>query len=114
MSSTQLSRGLRLGRRHRVVPDRGRRRRGRPAPSIWDTFSHAPGTIDNGDNGDVACDHYHRWPEDLDLIRSLGVASYRFSVAWSRVMPDGRSVNQAGLDFYKRLVDGMLERGIRR
>ena len=52
-------------------------------PSIWDTFSHRPGTIDNGDNGDVACDHYHRWPEDLDLIRSLGIASYRFSVAWS-------------------------------
>ncbi len=82
-------------------------------PSIWDTFSHRPGAIDNDDNGDVACDHYHRWPGDLDLIRSLGVASYRFSVAWSRVMPDGRSVNQAGLDFYKRLVDGMLERDIR-
>ena len=82
-------------------------------PSIWDTFSHRPGAIDNDDNGDVACDHYHRWPADLDLIRSLGVASYRFSVAWSRVMPDGRTVNQAGLDFYKRLVDGMLERDIR-
>ncbi len=82
-------------------------------PSIWDTFSHRPGAIDHDDNGDVACDHYHRWPGDLDLISSLGIASYRFSVAWSRVMPDGRSVNQAGLDFYKRLVDGMLERGIR-
>ncbi len=82
-------------------------------PSIWDTFSHRPGAIDHDDNGDVACDHYHRWPQDLDLIRSLGVASYRFSVAWSRVMPDGRSVNQAGVDFYKRLVDGMLDRGIR-
>ncbi|HEX4471599.1 MAG TPA: GH1 family beta-glucosidase [Nocardioides sp.] len=83
------------------------------APSIWDTFSHTPGAVDNGDTGDVACDHYHRWPEDLDLIAELGIASYRFSVAWPRVMPDGRSVNQQGLDFYRRLVDGLLDRGIR-
>ncbi|WP_310961526.1 GH1 family beta-glucosidase [Nocardioides terrisoli] len=81
-------------------------------PSIWDTFSHTPGRIDGDDDGDVACDHYHRWAEDLDLIRSLGIPAYRFSVAWPRVMPDGRTVNQAGLDFYDRLVDGMLERGI--
>ncbi len=81
-------------------------------PSIWDTFAHTPGTIDNGDHGDVACDHYHRWSEDLDLIARLGIPAYRFSVAWPRVMPDGRTVNQAGLDFYKRLVDGCLERGI--
>jgi beta-glucosidase len=83
------------------------------APSIWDTFSHTPGAVDGGDTGDVACDHYHRWSEDLDLMVELGVASYRFSVAWPRVMPDGRSVNQEGLDFYRRLVDGLLERGIR-
>jgi beta-glucosidase len=82
-------------------------------PSIWDTFSHTPGAIDNDDTGDVACDHYHRWPEDLDLVVELGVASYRFSVAWPRVMPDGRTVNEEGLDFYRRLVDGLLERGIR-
>ena len=81
-------------------------------PSIWDTFSHTPGAVDNGDTGDVACDHYHRWPEDLDLMVDLGVTSYRFSVAWPRVMPDGRSVNQEGLDFYRRLVDGLLDRGI--
>jgi beta-glucosidase len=81
-------------------------------PSIWDTFSHTPGAVDNGDTGDVACDHYHRWPDDLDLMARLGVASYRFSVAWPRVMPDGRSVNQEGLDFYRRLVDGLLDRGI--
>jgi beta-glucosidase len=81
-------------------------------PSIWDTFSHTPGAVDNGDTGDVACDHYHRWPEDLDLMTHLGVTSYRFSVAWPRVMPDGRSVNQEGLDFYRRLVDGLLDRGI--
>ena len=82
-------------------------------PSIWDTFSHTPGAVANGDHGDVACDHYHRWPEDLDLMRDLGVPAYRFSIAWPRVMPDGRTVNQAGLDFYKRLADGLLERGIR-
>ncbi|MGC4109580.1 MAG: GH1 family beta-glucosidase [Nocardioides sp.] len=82
-------------------------------PSIWDTFSHTPGAVDNGDTGDVACDHYHRWPEDLDLMVDLGVASYRFSVAWPRVMPDGRTVDQRGLDFYRRLVDGLLERGIK-
>jgi len=82
-------------------------------PSIWDTFSHTPGAIDNGDTGDEACDHYHRWREDLDLMVELGVAAYRFSVAWPRVMPDGRTVNQEGLDFYRRLVDGLLERGIR-
>ena len=81
-------------------------------PSIWDTFSHTPGTIDNDDNGDIACDHYHRWEDDLDLIASLGLKAYRFSVAWPRVMPDGRTVNQLGVDFYKRLVDGMHARGI--
>ena len=89
-----------------AVADDGR------GPSIWDTFSHQPGAIDGGDNGDVACDHYHRWAEDLDVMASLGTQSYRFSVSWSRVMPDGRTVNPAGLDFYGRLVDGMLARGI--
>jgi beta-glucosidase len=81
-------------------------------PSIWDTFSHTPGKVANGDTGDVACDHYHRWPEDLDLLAGLGIPAYRFSVAWPRLMPDGQSVNQAGVDFYKRLLDGLLERGI--
>ncbi len=81
-------------------------------PGIWDTFSHTPGAIDGGDTGDLACDHYHRWPEDLDLIRDLGIPAYRFSIAWPRVLPDGRTVNQAGVDFYKRLADGLLERGI--
>lgn len=81
-------------------------------PSIWDTFAHTPGKIANGDTGDVACDHYHRWASDLDLIADLGIDNYRFSVAWPRVMPDGRTLNKAGLDFYDRLVDGMLARGI--
>ncbi|MEU1394611.1 GH1 family beta-glucosidase [Micromonospora zamorensis] len=84
------------------------------APSIWDTFSATPGNVDNGDTGAVACDHYHRWPEDFALLRRLGVDAYRFSVAWPRVMPDGVGrVNAAGLDFYDRLVDTLLTDGIR-
>ena len=83
-------------------------------PSIWDTFSHRPGEVWNGDTGDVACDHYHRMDEDSsDLMKKLGVGSYRFSVAWPRVQPDGKGpANQAGLDFYRRLVDGLLARDI--
>ncbi|WP_238017568.1 GH1 family beta-glucosidase [Dactylosporangium sp. AC04546] len=82
-------------------------------PSIWDTFSHTPGAVLRGDTGDVACDHYHRWREDLDLLGELGVGAYRLSVAWPRVVPAGAGpVNPAGLDFYERLVDGLLERGI--
>jgi beta-glucosidase len=81
--------------------------------SIWDRFSHRPGAVVNGDTGDVACDHYHRWASDLDLMASLGLESYRFSIAWSRVQPDGRGAwNQRGIDWYRRLVAGLLERGI--
>jgi beta-glucosidase len=84
------------------------------APSIWDTFCRVPGAIDNGDNGDVACDHYHLWQQDIGLLRDLNIEAYRFSIAWPRVLPEGtRRVNQAGLDFYDRLVDGLLEAGIR-
>jgi beta-glucosidase len=84
------------------------------SPSIWDTFSRVPGAIDNGDTGDVACDHYHRWQEDVGLMRDLGVSAYRFSVAWPRVLPDGTGrVNPAGLAFYDRLVDELLDSGIR-
>jgi beta-glucosidase len=83
------------------------------APSIWDTFSHTPGKTLNGDTGDVADDHYHRWPEDLELLRELGVDLYRFSLAWPRLQPDGRgALNEAGVDFYARLVDGLLEQGV--
>ncbi len=82
-------------------------------PSIWDAFSHAPGRVVNGDTGDVACDHYHRWSADLDLIRQLGVGAYRFSLAWPRIIPDGKgAVNPRGLAFYDRLIDGCLERGL--
>ncbi|HEY7347604.1 MAG TPA: GH1 family beta-glucosidase [Ktedonobacterales bacterium] len=82
-------------------------------PSIWDTFAHAPGATLNGDTGDVACDHYHRWPQDIALMRELGLQAYRFSIAWPRILPGGRGqVNVAGLDFYDRLVDGLLAAGI--
>jgi beta-glucosidase len=81
--------------------------------SIWDRFSHTPGAIENDDTGDVACDHFHRWREDLDLMQQVGLRAYRFSIAWPRIYPDGAStLNQRGLDFYSRLVDGLLERGI--
>ncbi|PVC93747.1 GH1 family beta-glucosidase [Streptomyces sp. CS147] len=83
------------------------------SPSIWDTFSHTPGKVDGGDTGDTACDHYHRVPEDIGLIKRLGADAYRFSVAWPRVVPGGDGpVNKAGLDFYDRLVDGLLEAGV--
>src|SRR5438105_9694747 len=82
--------------------------------SIWDRFCRMPGAIADGSNGDVACDHYHRWRSDLDLIAALGVNAYRFSVSWSRVRPGGSGAwNRAGLDFYERLVDGLLARGIK-
>jgi beta-glucosidase len=83
-------------------------------PSIWDTFSHTPGKVDHGDTGDMACDHYHRYPQDVALMAELGVDSYRFSVAWPRVQPTGSGApSAAGLDFYDRLVDALLEEGIR-
>jgi beta-glucosidase len=81
--------------------------------SIWDRFAHTPGAVANGDTGDVACDHYRRWEDDLDLMASLHVESYRFSIAWPRILPTGHgTVNQRGLDFYKRLAEGLRERGI--
>jgi beta-glucosidase len=82
-------------------------------PSIWDTFVHTPGHVVNGETGDIAVDHYHRYKEDVDLLKELGLDAYRFSVAWSRVLPDGTgAVNQAGLDFYDRLVDELLKQKI--
>ena len=82
-------------------------------PSIWTEFEKRPGSIFNGDNGDVASDEYHHWKEDVAIMKYLGVRSYRFSMAWSRVIPDGRGkINQAGLDYYKRLCDVLLANGI--
>ncbi len=81
--------------------------------SIWDRFSHTPGMVVNGETGDVACDHYHRWEEDLELMAALGVKAYRFSIAWPRIFPTGRgAVNHAGLAWYDRLVDRLLDLGI--
>lgn len=83
-------------------------------PSIWDDFCRRPGAIADHSDGQVACDHYHRWQSDLDLIASLGVDAYRFSVSWPRVQPDGAGAwNELGLDFYERLVDGLIERGVK-
>ena len=81
--------------------------------SVWDTFSHTPGRTANGDTGDVACDHYHRYAEDVGLMQALGVGAYRFSTAWPRIQPTGSgAANPAGLDFYDRLVDAVLAAGI--
>ena len=78
--------------------------------SIWDRFSHTPGKVQDGDTGDMACDHYHRWEDDLKMIKQLGLKAYRFSTAWPRVLPNGTgTVSEAGLDFYSKLVDGLLK-----
>ena len=82
-------------------------------PSIWDTFSHTPGKIQDGSTGDIACDHYHRYRQDTEIMQLLGLNSYRFSISWSRVLPTGRgAINQKGLDFYDRLVDELLSKQI--
>jgi beta-glucosidase len=81
--------------------------------SIWDRFSHTAGKIENGETGDLACDHYHRWPEDVALMRDMGLKAYRFSIAWPRILPEGLGqVNQEGLDFYSRLVDALRDANI--
>jgi beta-glucosidase len=83
------------------------------SPSIWDTFSHRPGRIKDFKSGNIACDHYHLYPEDVKLIQQLGVKHYRFSTSWCRIVPEGRgAVNPKGLAFYSRLVDCLLEAGI--
>ena len=82
-------------------------------PSIWDTFSHRPGAVHHGDNGDVACDQYHRIASDVELMVSLGIPAYRFSISWPRVQPDGSGqANEAGLDYYRRVVDLLVSQGI--
>jgi beta-glucosidase len=82
-------------------------------PSIWDTFSHIPGKVKNNENGDVAIDHYHRYKDDMALMADIGIPAYRFSVAWTRILPNGKgAVNQVGLDLYDRLVDELLKHKI--
>jgi len=81
--------------------------------NIWDRFSHTPGKIENGDTGDIACDHYHRWREDIQLMKEIGIQAYRFSISWGRIFPEGSGkINPAGIDFYNRLVDELLKNGI--
>jgi beta-glucosidase len=81
--------------------------------SVWDTFCRRPGAIRDGHTGDVAADHYHRWPGDIELMARLGITAYRFSIAWPRVQPNGRGpANDRGLDFYDRLTDALLAAGI--
>jgi len=82
--------------------------------SIWDRFSHIPGNIWNNETGDVACDHYHRYEEDVKLLKELGVNTYRFSISWARIFPEGKGKpNERGIEFYKRLCDKLLENGIK-
>ncbi|MGH2347434.1 MAG: family 1 glycosylhydrolase, partial [Chloroflexota bacterium] len=82
--------------------------------SVWDRFAATPDKVVNGDTGAVACDHYHRYGEDVDLMARMGLQAYRFSVAWPRIIPAGTGpINSAGLDFYDRLVDRLLAAGIR-
>jgi beta-glucosidase len=82
-------------------------------PSIWDTFTHEPDRVSDGTTGDVACDHYHRYPEDVELMAGLGLGAYRFSIAWSRIQPTGTGqANPGGIAFYDRLVDTLLAKGI--
>src|SRR5580700_347544 len=82
-------------------------------PSVWDTFSHTPGKVRGGDTGDIACDSYHRYREDVALMASLGLTSYRFSISWPRVQPGGHGpANAQGLDYYRRLLDELAEQGI--
>jgi beta-glucosidase len=82
-------------------------------PCHWDTFAATPGNVKRAEDGGTACDHFHNWPADLDLLRAANMDAYRFSTSWARVMPDGVTVNPEGVAFYDRLVDGMLERGLK-
>ncbi len=105
--------GFRFGAATAAFQIEGATREDGRGESIWDRFCTIPGAVVNGDTGDVACDHYHRWAEDLDLMAALRLESYRFSIAWPRVQPDGRGpLNHKGIGFYRRLVESLLERGI--
>ncbi len=113
MSSSRFPDGFLWGAATAAYQIEGAVREGGRGPSIWDTFSHTPGRTLNGDTGDVACRHYEKLDEDLELMADLGLKAYRFSIAWPRVQPEGKGrANQAGLDFYRRLVGGLAERGI--
>lgn len=113
MSSYQFPDGFIWGVATAAYQIEGAATSGGRQPSVWDTFSATPGRVLNGDTGAIACDHYHRYETDVKLIAELGVKHYRFSIAWSRIIPDGRgAVNEEGVDFYKRLVDCLHDHGI--
>ena len=81
--------------------------------SIWDNFSNTPGNVMNNENGNMACDHYHRYEEDINLLAELGVKAYRFSISWTRILPSGKGeINQRGIDFYNRIIDLLLQKEI--
>ncbi len=114
MSLPQLPAGFRFGASTASYQIEGAAQEDGRGVSIWDTFTHTPGRIRNGETGDVAIDHYHRWEADLAHLADAGMHDYRFSIAWPRIVPNGTgAVNEQGLAFYDRLVDGLLERGIR-
>ena len=107
-----LPRGFRLGRLHLRLSDGRRLERGRKGKSVFDRITHSGG-VAPGPNGDTACDFYHRYREDITLMKQLGLKTVRFSVAWTRILPEGKGeVNQKGLDFYERVIDEMLKVGI--
>ncbi|XRQ13476.1 GH1 family beta-glucosidase [Actinomadura welshii] len=111
--AAQFPTGFRWGAATAAYQIEGAADEGGRGPSIWDTFCRTPGKVLGGDTGDVAVDHYHRFPEDVALMSDLGLTAYRFSISWPRVQPSGTgAANQEGLDFYRRLVDALLEAGI--
>ncbi|MEU9826398.1 GH1 family beta-glucosidase [Micromonospora chersina] len=113
MSTVEFPEGFVWGTATAAYQIEGAAREDGRGPSIWDTYSHTPGLTRNGDTGDVAADHYHRWAEDLGHLAELGVGAYRFSISWPRVQPGGAGrLNPAGVDFYSRLVDRLLDLGI--
>jgi beta-glucosidase len=110
----RLPRDFRLGAATAAIQIEGALHADGRGESIWERFANTPGRVANGDRLDVACDHYRRWREDVNLIGALGLDSYRFSISWPRVMPDGRGpVNSRGIDFYRRLAEGLREHGVR-
>lgn len=112
MSTLTFPRGFRFGVATAAAQIEGAAHEDGKGDSIWDTFCREPGAIEDGSDIEVACDHYHRMEDDVELLAELGAGTYRFSVSWARVMPDGHTLNPAGLDFYDRLVDRLLARGI--
>jgi len=111
--SRRFPEGFLLGAATSAQQIEGGAREGGRGESVWDRFASVPGNVEDGSTPEVACDHFHRWREDVGLLREIGANAYRFSIGWSRVLPEGRGApNTAGLDFYDALVDGLLAAGI--